>query len=181
MFFSSIGQNVSLDTLSIEKMISNIPIVGRIEHLFFILDKPKQTYCTFNKNVRSVLFDDRKKNEYLVNTIGTLDGSLQYYEKNGRIRLYFVDFKYCTNIYIRINDLTLSRNLTLAELMKNYNYTDSDIAGPQLGIMAPYETSKKDRFYKVDFTTGESKDVRIELYFDKKKKLRCMYITIFYL
>jgi hypothetical protein len=172
------GQEATLDTLPIMKMLSNIPITGKLEHLTFSFKNLKQFHYNFNIRAMRITANEERL-IYVVNAISAYDSKLQYYEKDGNIRLSYIDFKYYNNVKIIFEDLTLSRQLTLYELMNKFHYTDTNIAGPQVGIVAPYKTTKKDRFYAVDFVTGESDSTKIELYFDRKKLLRWMCITFF--
>jgi len=104
---------------------------------------------------------------------------MSYFEKDGRIRLSYFDLKKNKKAVIHTSKLQLSYHLSLEELMKIYNYTFKDIAGLQLGIMAPYPMRKCRCFYQVDFSTGEHESVNIELYFDCKKKLRFLNIDAY--
>lgn len=177
------GQN--LDTLFLEEMSSNIPVTGEIEQLILFVDGSQQhhNYWWFNDTYRTYLNDPTEEpvlKKYTVNSIVLNHGSLRYSERKGTFRLREVDFKRYKNADIVIGSLVLSRRLSLAELMKIFNYPDTAMLVPQVGLMAPYKAPRRSRFYQIDFLTGESKNTCISLYFDNKKKLRMMQIDVFF-
>ena len=110
------------------------------------------------------------------NNIYYVKKGISYIEKNGKVRLKYINLKKNKKVFISIDKINLSRTLTLEELIKTYGYKEEDIAGPQIGLMAPYPMRKCRCFYQVNFSTGEHKPANIELYFDCRKKLSFMSI-----
>lgn len=176
------GQNI--DTLFLEEMSSNIPVTGEIEQLILFVDGSQQhNLWWFNATCRTYLNDPTGEpvlKKYTVNIIELNHISLIYSERKGIFRLREVDFKRYKNADIVIGSLELSRKLSLAELMKIFNYPDTAMPIPQVGLMAPYKAPRRSRFYQINFLTGESKNTLIRLYFDNKKKLRMMQIDEFF-
>jgi hypothetical protein len=172
--------NVSIDTILLLKASSNIPIMTSMENMILSIGITNSYNISFNHTVsiRPLTVNDKTKDTiYYFNAILCRKKGISYYENNGRVRLSYIDLKKNKDVFISTDKIILSRNLMLEELMKIYNYTFEDIAGPQARIMAPYPMRKCHCFYQINFSTGEQEPANIELYFDCKKRLRFISIT----
>jgi hypothetical protein len=166
-----------LDTIKLTDANSNIPILTSTENL--ILSLGCSSFMIFNSSHRIRTFPltaTDKDTSFCFNVIFYSKKGITYLEKDKKVRLRDIDFKRNRDVFIHFDKISFSRELTLAELMKIYHYTDENIVGSQVGIMAPYPMRKCRCFYQVNFSTGEYKAVNIELYFDCKMRLRFMSI-----
>lgn len=171
--------DTSLDTIKLSDMISkNVVIISEKEDLIRHFGLPSLTddnkpFHYYKRYTHS----NEKDTVFYFNVMVYPENKMSYIEKNGKVRLKYFDFEKNKNAVICTPKFELSRNLKLDELKQEYQYTDSDIGNPLPGILAPwYPNEGNDCFYSVFFSTGESENVRIELYFDCKKKLRFMAI-----
>jgi hypothetical protein len=178
-FFSLCQENYKIDTIKLSNLHSNIPIISSITYLMIITENVPCS-MDFNKEIYTYNRIGKHDTTFIFNSIYCYSKGLAYYEKEGRIRLLHADFKLNPYIVISTNKIVLSKDLTMEDVKKAYNYTEDDFAVPQLGIMQPYEPKKRsDRFYAIRFSTGEHDGTYMILYFDKKKKLRYLYINAY--
>lgn len=169
----------SLDTIRLEELKSkNVFIITEKDNLIKSLGEP--VLIDENKLFRykkRFIHSNEKDTMFFFNVISYGNNKMSYIEKNGKVRLKYLDFKKNKKAVIITSLLKLSRRLRLGELKQVYQYTDLDIGDSQNGILAPwYPNQKNNCFYRIDFSTGEHGNVYIELYFDCKRKLRYMSI-----
>jgi len=177
---NSLNSQSMLDTIKLSEMQSdNVLILSSKDSLTKIYGTP--IFVSYNNrfNIRKSWRTSIKERDTVFYFNILSYPRMSYFEKDGRIRLSYFDLKKNKKTVIHTSKLQLSNHLSLEELMKIYNYTFKDIAGPQLGIMAPYPMKKCRCFYQVNFSTGEHESVNIELYFDCKKKLRFLNIDAY--
>lgn len=171
--------NTFLDTIKLSDMISkNVVIISEKENLIRHSGLPSLTDDNrpFYYNKKNI-YSNEKDTVFYFNVLVYPENKMSYIEKNGKVRLKYFDFEKNKEAVIFTPKFELSRDLKLDELKQEYQYTDSDIGNPLPGILAPwYPNEGNDCFYSVFFSTGEYENVRIELYFDCKKKLRFMVI-----
>jgi len=169
-------ENPRLDTIKLANMYSDIPILSSTENLILCLGTCSSMSFNFYANVHISNALTHKDTLFYFNKVYYSKKGISYLEKNGTVILQDFDFKKNKKMIFLTEKIQLCRNLTLDELMKIYHYTNENVAGPQVGLMAPYRMRKCRCFYQVNFLTGEPINAKIELYFDCRKNLRYMLI-----
>jgi hypothetical protein len=173
------GQNEeNFDTIRLENIRSHIPIVSSVENLMLCFGIPCDLY-THNQSTTIYMHEDNHTIEKIkcrLNQVTYFQKGISYFEKNGTVRLNYIDFKRNKQVFMSTEKIILSRALTLEELMQKYNYSKEDVSEPFNGFLAPYPTKKSDTTRCVKFLTGEPNRISIELYFDKTNHLRYMFI-----
>jgi hypothetical protein len=152
---------------------SNVLIIADLEDLIRLHGVPDyiDEDMPFNLRRKTVFSTDNDTLFYL-NTL-TYFNSMSYIEKNGRVRLTYLDFETNKEAVIYMPKLKLHRNLKLKEMTRAYNFS---FEIEKQTLLIPYEMEGEQCFYQVAFSTGEHERVMIELYFDCKKRLRFISI-----
>lgn len=188
----SVSSFAQLDTIHIGQIRSSVPIVGKLADLPFVFDgKGKWSYGTFNFELEYYPWtvDDTAIYVYRVNTIyDKKTGTYYYSDKDGNIRLRYLDFKAQRGISMSLGDvgLYLTCETTLDEFIKAYNITDT--IESQSAIMAPWIYRNKHgrprnwrhkQYTELWFYTDEGRRTHISFSFDHKRRLRCVELDYF--
>lgn len=188
----SVSSFAQLDTIHIGQIRSSVPIVGKLADLPFVFDgKGKWSYGTFNFELEYYpwTIDDTAIYVYRVNTIyDKKTGTYYYSDKDGNIRLRYLDFKAQRGISMSLGDvgLYLTCETTLDEFIKAYNITDT--IESQSAIMAPWIYRNKHgrprnwrhkQYTELWFYTDEGRRTHISFSFDHKRRLRCVELDYF--
>lgn len=188
----SVSSFAQLDTIHIRQIRSSVPIVGKLVDLPFLFDgKGEWRYGTFNFELTyyPLTIEDTAVYVYRVNTIyDKKTGTYYYSDKDGNIRLRYLDFKAQRGISMSLGDvgLYLTCETTLDEFIKAYNITDT--IESQSAIMAPWIYRNKHgrprnwrhkQYTELWFYTDEGRRTHISFSFDHKRRLRCVELDYF--
>lgn len=187
-----VSSYAQLDTIHIGQIRSSVPIVGKLVDLPFLFDgKGEWRYGTFNFELTyyPLTVDDTAIYVYRVNTIyDKKTGTYYDSDKDGNIRLRYLDFKAQRGISMSLGDvgLYLTCETTLDEFIKAYNITDT--IESQSAIMAPWIYRNKHgrprnwrhkQYTELWFYTDEGRRTHIIFSFDHKRRLRCVELDYF--
>ena len=178
-----------LDTIRLSDMKSdNVLILGNLEDLIRLQGTPymidenrpfsRHRKSDFSTDIDTVFYFSSltytDTTFYDINTL-TYYNIMSYIEKDGRVRLTYIDFEQKKDAVIYTPKLKLHRNLTLRELKRAYKYNKKHI-GKVPGYVANFTHYISPCTYNVNFSIGKHERALIELVFDCNKKLRYMSI-----
>lgn len=190
---SSIYVCAQTDTIHIGEIRSSVPIIGKLADLPYIFDgKGEWCYGKFNQEIKYYphgIYDEQTIYVYRVNIIHDKKTRTTYYsDKDGNIRLFYLDFKLAKGTFISLwgEGLFLTYETTLDDFIKAFNITDTIEFGP--ASMAPYNYMKKNgrphrwrhrKYTNLWFLTDEGMRAEIIFSFDHKRHLRCVELSYF--
>lgn len=180
-----------VDTIHIGQIRSSVPIIGKISDLPFVFKgKGEWCYSIFNQEIKYYPWSkhDTALYVYRVNTIHEKKtGTFYMSDKDGNIRLRYLDFKFARGSFMSLGDvgLYLTSETTLDDFIKAFNIKDSIEFGPAL--MAPwnfYRNGKPRKWRHRQYTnlwfwTDEGRRTHIIFSFDDKRHLRCVELDYF--
>ena len=160
------AQNEGLDTILLEHVESNFPIIAKTSDLPF-------GQWNYHDNIRISspphCVSDSTNIRY-AQQICTKSYNLSYFEKNGIIRLNYLLLTKHKTFKIHYRGLTFCHKTTLDDVMNYYNYSDDNV---RYGI-APLLIGKKIKicgYYSLDFYTGENNYSQIHFVFNEHRRL----------
>jgi hypothetical protein len=173
-----------LDTLKLNDFKSNsLPLFSTRDILFEILDTPELIEEEKTITICDSIVGYRKKlSQQTFNFFYYINKQIQYIEKDNKIRLVSVDFKLNNSVKIETLQICLNRNLKLKSMLKAFQLSlkTEGLITKRFPPPWNYGNGKIEKAYRVVFFTGESNCTTIEIYFDKKKKLRFIHIDPYY-
>ena len=187
----SVVSFAQLDTIHIGQISSSLPIIGKLADLPFVFGREGDwCYSTFNQEIKYYPWNihDSALYVYRVNTIYDKKTGTSYTsDKDGNIRLHYLDFKLVRGSYMSIGErgLYLTYESTLDDFIKAFNITDTIEFGPAL--MAPWNYYGKDKprgsrhkqYTALWFWTDEGRRTHITFSFDHNRHLRCVELDYF--
>ena len=187
-----VASYAQLDTIHIGQIRSSVPVIGKFADLPFVFEGKGVWCCNlFNYELKYYpwTIHDSAIYVYKVNSIYDKKTRTSYAsDKDGNIRLRYLDFKSQRGIFMSLGDvgLYLTRETTLDEFIKVFNITDTILFGPAL--MAPWNYYNKNgkprnwrhkQFTSLWFYTDEGRRTHITFSFDDKRHLRCVELDYF--
>lgn len=184
--YSAAAQRI--DTVRLENIRANLPIIGKTADLQFINKRQAKWYYYYHSRFQYPRFRIIDSTRYRcierynhINLI-TIPYQVQYVEENGDIRLHYLDFKKRKGsiMFLWEPNISLSYKTTLEEFLKAFNEPEFPESG--IASMAPYNYKLKHwrkKYYVLGYYTGENKYTCIVFYFDHKQHLRFVEIEYY--
>ncbi len=174
-----------LDTLKLNDFHSNcLPLFSTKDTLFKTLSIPELIEDKRTITICDSMIECKKElSQKTFNFLYYTKKQIQYLEKDNRIRLISIDLKFNNLVKIQTPRICLNRNLKLEKMLKAFQLSfEENVVVIERPFLPPwnYGNGKIEKAYLIAFFTGESNCTTIEIYFDKKKKLRFIHIDPYY-
>jgi len=178
----TMSQSTKMDTLALEKLSSNIPITTNSTYLKLAFGND-DFICFFNRRISTIDMGNNppsytRLTYTKINYIVAKKANVAYYEADGKIRLREANFKKNPKLWIRNDNLCLSRQLTMDKFMEITGSDSTDFVLYPGNMLSP-TIPKRKLGYATCLFSGEPHGTRFTLYFDRHKKLYLIQLDIY--
>lgn len=173
------AQKAKIDTINISIIKSNYPLIAKTDDLHFIPDVRHWHICF---NVKGQLYPSHSSDTFYVfyaNQIYADKYKLSYLKTESDVRLEYIWLKKNKKFWMDYRGLVLRNNTSLDDVNHFFRYDGSE-AEYGIGPLIIGNRCENIPQYILSFRTGEPNNTRITLIFDKKKRLKIIYMDYYH-